>query len=76
MRPFHRHEPSLTGHVYRDSALIHGVLALVILGIALGTSQSATRIVLLPVGYFVLATGWTWWRLRERSRTADEQEAS
>ena len=58
-------------HPYRDSALFHGVLALVIVGVATLTGGSPARALAIALGFFALATGWSWWRWR--GRLADER---
>ena len=68
--------PPLTKHPYRHAALAHGTLAVIIAGLGWATSTHVARAMLLALGYFVLATGWTWWRHRERERReAQEVEA-
>ena len=66
--------PALSQHPYRHAAIAHGTLALVIAGLGWATSSHVARSLLLAVGYFVLATGWTWWRYRERERREARQE--
>ncbi len=60
--------PALTKHPYRHAAIAHGILALIIAGLGLATSSHVARTLLMAVGYFVLATSWTWWRYRVRER--------
>jgi hypothetical protein len=56
---------------YRGSAILHGVLALVILVVAAISGGDLVKAVLVAAAYFVIATGWTWFRFRQRaSRTA------
>ncbi len=55
---------------YRGSAMLHAVLALVILVIAALTGGGFLRAFLVAVGYFVVATGWPWFRLRQRETRA------
>ena len=50
--------------------MLHAVLALVILVIAALTGGGFLRAFLVAVGYFVVATGWTWFRLRQRETRA------
>ena len=51
---------------YRDSALLHLVLAAAIVGISLATGASLTRALGVAVAFFVVATAWSWWRWRVR----------
>ena len=55
-------------HPYRAVALLHAGLAVVILLFAALTGGSLTRAVGFAAGYFVLATGWSWFRFRQRER--------
>ncbi len=50
--------------------MLHAVLALVILVIAALTGGGLVRAFLVALGYFVVATGWTWLRLRQRETRA------
>lgn len=51
---------------YRGSAILHGVLALVILVVAAVSGGTLVRALVVAAGYFVAATGWTWFRFRQR----------
>jgi hypothetical protein len=51
---------------YRDSAVAYAVLGLVVIVVALLTGGGAARAVIVGAIAFVLATCWTWWRLRSR----------
>jgi hypothetical protein len=53
---------------YRDSALLYGAMALVVIVIGLATDGGVLRSLGIGVAAFVLATGWTWWRMRVRER--------
>ena len=55
---------------YRGSAILHGVLALVILVIAALTGGGLLRALLVALAYFVVATAWTWFRFRQRETRA------
>jgi hypothetical protein len=63
----------LSRHPYRDAGLVHGALAVVIAVLGVATSVHVARTIELAGGYFVLATGWTWWRLRTRQRREGEE---
>ena len=58
-------------HPYRDSALLHGVLAVVIVGVTLLTGGNAVTGALVAVAYFVIATAWSWVRFSQRLRQAE-----
>ena len=51
---------------YRAAALFNAGLAVVILIFAAITGGDLTKALLFAVGYFVVATGWTWFRFRQR----------
>jgi hypothetical protein len=55
--------------------MLHGVLALVILVIAALTGGGLARAVLVALVYFVVATGWTWFRFRQRETRAAAKRA-
>lgn len=67
-----RHRSPLGGHLplpkhpYRDAALINAILAVLLLLTAWFTGGEFGRALVFGVGYFVLATGWGWWRFRQR----------
>jgi threonine/homoserine/homoserine lactone efflux protein len=67
MRPTGPAAP-LSKHPYRHAAVTHAVLAAVLVAVSLAVSTSLGRTVLVAGGYFLAATAWTWWRLRERIR--------
>jgi membrane protein implicated in regulation of membrane protease activity len=56
---------------FRDTAIFYGVLAGVVVLFGLLTGNGAVETVLVAAAFFVLATGYSWWRFRRRL----EQEA-
>jgi hypothetical protein len=58
----------IPAHPYRDTALFHGGLAVVLVVITALTGGDVARAVVIAVAYFVAATAWTSWRFRERIR--------
>jgi len=60
-------------HPYRDSALAYGVLGGVVVAVALLTGSSVVRALVGGGAAFVLATAWTWWRMRSRAREWERQ---
>ncbi len=52
---------------YRDSAIFYGVLAVVIVVVAVATGGSILEAILVALAAFILATGWSWWRFREQA---------
>ena len=51
---------------YRAAALFHAGLAGVVLLFAGLTGGDLTRALAIAAGYFVIATGWSWFRFRQR----------
>ena len=60
--------PALTKHPYRHAAIAHATLAVVIALLGWATSSHVGRTLLMALGYFIVATSWTWWRYRDRER--------
>ena len=63
---------------YRDTALVYGGMAVVIVVIAVATGGSIVNAVVIAVAFFVVATLWSWrsWRNRlrgERARTSERR---
>ena len=55
-------------HPYRDSAIVYAVLAGVVVGVtALTSGNMRTALIIAPL-LFVVATGYSWWRWRQRER--------
>ena len=63
--PLGGHLP-LPKHPFRDAALINAILAVLLLLTAWLTGGELGRAFVFGSGYFVLATGWSWWRFRQR----------
>ena len=60
---------------YRATALFHAGLAVVILLFAALTGGSLTKAVAIAAIYFVLATGWTWFRFRQQESRDGKRDA-
>ena len=54
-------------HPYRDSAIVYGILAALVILIAVLTGGRVAWSIVLGIAAFVLAMGWTWWRLRQQA---------
>ena len=67
---------SLPRHPYRDTALLHGALALVIVVLAWATGAHVGKALVIAGAYFVVATLWSWWRFRERAGQVDPVDAA
>jgi hypothetical protein len=62
-------------HPYRSSALFYAILSGILLGVTYATGGSMWRAVLFGAGFFVIATGFTWYRFRERLAERDREDA-
>jgi hypothetical protein len=68
-RPVEAADPR-SRHPYRDTAILHGALAVLIVVVAWLVDSDLPRATLVAVAYFGAATAWSWWRLRQRARRA------
>ncbi|MDQ3066742.1 MAG: hypothetical protein M3R12_06260 [Actinomycetota bacterium] len=57
----------MTKHPFRDGLILSLVLAALIVLISWLTGGDLGRAFVFAAGYFVVATAWTWWRLRRRT---------
>jgi hypothetical protein len=53
-------------HPFRDSAILYAVLAVIIVVVSVVTGGGLAKGFVIAVAFFVAATGWSWWRFRER----------
>jgi hypothetical protein len=58
----------VTKHPYRDSALVYGALAILVVVIAFATGGGVLRAVVFAGIVFLVATAWSWRSLRNRER--------
>ncbi len=58
--------PPVSKRPYRDSLLLHFVLAIVIVLVSWLTGGALGRALVFAAAYFVLATAWSWWRFRQQ----------
>jgi hypothetical protein len=58
---------------YRDSALAYAALGTLVVIFAYVTGSSLVRSLAGGLVAFVLATAYTWWRVRTRERQAEER---
>ena len=63
-----------SAHPYRDSALAYGALGALVVVIAYLSGSGLVRSLAGGVSAAVLATAWTWWRMRSRERAPERQE--
>ncbi len=63
-------------HPYRDSALVYGVFAVIVVVIAWATGGPVGKALVLAGGFFVAAVAWSWFRWYQRvSRQPTEDES-
>jgi len=72
-RPDNRPIPA---HPYRDTALVYGGMAVVLVIVAWLTGGNALRATLAAAIFFSLATAWSWLRFRKRIRQQAAAEAA
>jgi hypothetical protein len=58
--------PGTAKRPYRDSAILYGVLAALLVAFAYVTGGDVLRAVVFGAGFFLVATLWSWWRFRQR----------
>jgi hypothetical protein len=51
----------------RDSLIIYGAMAILIVVIATVTGGDLARALFAAAAFFVAAIAWTWWRLKRRA---------
>jgi len=69
--------PKGTQRPFRSALLFYGGLAVVGFGFLLLTGQEAGKAAIGAGAAFVLATGWTWWRMwADQKREARRQRGS
>jgi Flp pilus assembly protein TadB len=61
---------------YRDTAVFYAVLALVIVAVAWVTGGAIMRAIAIAVGFFLVATAWSFWQWRERLRRSAAEDAA
>lgn len=64
----------LPRHPYRDSAIFYGILSGCLVGIAAATGAGVVRGLLVGAAFFVIATGFSWWRFREKLRQREAEQ--
>ena len=55
-------------HPYRDSAIVYAVLAGVVVGVTALTGGNMRAALSIAPVLFVVATGYSWWRWRQREQ--------
>ena len=59
---------SLPAHPYRDSAIVYGVMAVILVVLAGVTGGSLAKAAVAAIIFWLGATGWSWWKFRRRIR--------
>jgi len=67
-------ESPLPKHPYRDTLLVYGGLSIVIVLVAWATGGGLGRAVGIAAVFFVVASGWSWWRWHQRLARARAKE--
>jgi hypothetical protein len=57
---------SVPKRAFLDSAIFYAVLACAIVGFGVITDNDLAQTIAIAVGFFVVATGYSWWRFRQR----------
>ena len=59
-------EKPLPKRPFRDAAFVYAGLAGFVVAFGLLTGNNLVETVLVALAFFVLATGYSWWRFRQR----------
>jgi Flp pilus assembly protein TadB len=68
-------EQSPTKSPYRDTFVVYGVLALIVVVVALLTGGSLARAIIVALVFFVAASAWNVYRLSTRRRRTAEVDS-
>jgi nicotinamide riboside transporter PnuC len=79
MRRWEMPEEPLPAHPYRNTAILHVFFAGIIVLVAWATGGDLGKAVVIAVLFYVVATGWSFWRwskrLEEERRRGDRGQA-
>jgi membrane protein implicated in regulation of membrane protease activity len=64
---------SIPRHPFRDSAIFHGALSGIVIGVAALSGGDLVKAGVIAGAYFVFATAYSWWRWRDRLRHEQEK---
>ena len=67
-------ERPLPKHPYRDTALLYGALASLVVVIAAATGGNVVKAVIWAAAVFVAATVYSWWYWHDRLQKRDRGE--
>ncbi|MBA3717169.1 MAG: hypothetical protein H0W87_02930 [Actinobacteria bacterium] len=65
----------LPSHPYRSSAIFYAVLSAILLGVTYATGGGMPRALLFAGGFFVIATGFTWMRFRNKLAEQEREDS-
>ena len=58
-------------HPYRDTVFVYAGMSVVMVLLGVVTGGGFVRALVVAVGFFVIATAWTWRRWRQRLRAKE-----
>jgi Flp pilus assembly protein TadB len=61
---------------FRDSAILYAVLTVVLVLLVIITGGKLSVAIPVAIACFFVATGYAWWKLRQRIRLEEESESS
>jgi hypothetical protein len=61
-----RPERRVSKHPFRDSAILYAVLGAIIFAVSGFSGRGFAWGAGVGAAFFVVATGWSWWRFRQR----------
>jgi Flp pilus assembly protein TadB len=61
-------ERSATRHPYRDTAIVYGAFAVIVVVVAWLSGSGLARGLIVAAVFYAAAVGWSFYRLRRRSR--------
>ncbi len=59
-------ERPLPAHPYRDSAIVYGIMAVILVVLAGVTGGSLVKATGAAIVFWLLACAWSWWKFRRR----------
>ena len=71
-----RSDRAIPAHPYRDTAIVYGVMAVLLVVVAGVTGGNLGRAAVVGAAFWMAATSWSWWRFRGRIRERDAAAAA
>ena len=69
-------EKSLPKRPFRDSAILYAAMTVVFVILVIVTGGKLSVAIPVAIACFFVATGYAWWKLRQRIRLEEERESS